>query len=175
MRILETIAEDEKLDRDATAGPWHVWDGPEYYGGGKDLCIGAWDGQWLANMDHRIGTDLESRIAHDSGNTHQGRPGSCPICSISENITEEQAANVRFIVEARTRWPERTRQLKEILTRHVKIGTAARETVLRLREGGNSLTIEERYRMVRELLDDIWGGLDYLLPSIHPEDDEDDI
>lgn len=49
-----TTREDEIREREkkATKGPWKQWRGPQYVGGGEDICIGAGD-TWLANMDHR--------------------------------------------------------------------------------------------------------------------------
>ena len=40
----------------ATPGPWALWRGPRYVGGGEDICLGAGE-TWLANMDHRANYD----------------------------------------------------------------------------------------------------------------------
>ena len=129
-RIHATLDDDLLFDAQATAAPWIVWDGPEYLGGGRDVAIGAWDSKWITNMDHRMVVEPAVRHEHartgcDPGNTDIGLPGSCPICSFGDEITAEQAANARFIVAARTRWPERVRQLREALDRDRSIGIAA--------------------------------------------------
>lgn len=82
----------------ATPGPWQVWDGPEYVGGGADLCIGAGE-SWLVNMDHRSCLTLQQLV--DEGPSH-APVGNCPICSLGEaDITGEQRANAEFIANAR--------------------------------------------------------------------------
>lgn len=43
----------KNLVEESTPGPWCLWRGPLYVGGGEDICIGAGD-TWLANMDHRV-------------------------------------------------------------------------------------------------------------------------
>lgn len=81
-----------------TPGPWQVWDGPEYVGGGADLCIGAGE-KWLVNMDHRSCLTLQQLV--DEGPSH-APPDDCPICSLGEaDITGEQRANAEFIANAR--------------------------------------------------------------------------
>jgi len=79
-----------------TPGPWSVWPGPAYVGGGEDLCIGAGK-TWLANMDHRRcqGRDYHFRELADC----KLEPDS-DICSFTNEITEEQRANARLIAAA---------------------------------------------------------------------------
>ncbi len=79
-----------------TPGPWCVWDGPAYVGGGRDLCIGAGD-TWLANMDHR---DCVRRDEHTDAYTTCGPEDDAAICTIDTEITEEQEANARLIAAA---------------------------------------------------------------------------
>ena len=77
-----------------TPGPWCVWEGPLYVGGGADLCIGAGGDNWLANMDHRT-----TRCPQIMENGHDN--DECDICSIdSGHITAEQRANARLIAAA---------------------------------------------------------------------------
>ena len=87
----------------ATPGPWKIWNGPEYCGGGADLCIGAGE-TWLANMDHRYGIDREKRVEHDHevgiGQIVHDDPSNCDICSISDEVTREQRANAELISHA---------------------------------------------------------------------------
>ena len=76
-----------------TPGPWEIWRGPQYEGGGEDICIGRGE-TWLANMDHR-----NPRCAQilESGHKHS----DCDICSIdSGGISAEQLANARLIAAA---------------------------------------------------------------------------
>ena len=93
----------------ATPGPWSVWSGPDYVGGGADLCIGAGE-TWLANMDHR---NCVNREQHLCGGTFEPcrREGDTDICSTSgcrcggecpeaNHISEEQMANARLISAA---------------------------------------------------------------------------
>lgn len=76
-----------------TPGPWSVWEGPLYVGGGADLCIGAGE-EWLANMDHR-----QPRCAQILENGHDDE--ACDICTIdSGHITDEQRANAALIAAA---------------------------------------------------------------------------
>lgn len=76
-----------------TKGPWNVWRGPQFVGGGEDICIGAGK-EWLANMDHR-----ERRCPQVLDNGHFA--DECDICTIDScQITEEQLANARLIAAA---------------------------------------------------------------------------
>jgi hypothetical protein len=76
-----------------TPGPWIVWEGPLYEGGGADLCIGKGD-EWLANMNHR---NPRCPQIDDEGHFME----SCDICMIDSGaITEEQRANARLIAAA---------------------------------------------------------------------------
>ena len=92
-----------------TAGPWEVWSGPDYVGGGADLCIGAGE-TWLANMDHR---HCINREQHQCGGSFEPcrREENTQICSTSgcrcggecpeaNHISEEQMANARLIAAA---------------------------------------------------------------------------
>lgn len=102
----EQRAELARLAEAATPGPWCVWDGPSYVGGGKDLCIGAGK-QWLANMDHRSRLhwkDIEEHIDHPEG-------VPCDICSIGEAVTAEQETTARYIVAACNSVPALLRDL----------------------------------------------------------------
>lgn len=107
-----SLDELEALANAATPGPWRIWDGPEYVGGGRDLCVGAGE-QWLANMDHRH-SDHHDKIVCDYNHNE-----NCDICSLqSDPITKEQETNARFIAVARTAVPEliaRVRELEEQL------------------------------------------------------------
>jgi hypothetical protein len=76
-----------------TPGPWCVWEGPLYEGGGADLCIGAGE-TWLANMDHRM-----PRCPQILDGGHKS--DECDICTIdAHGITDEQRANARLISAA---------------------------------------------------------------------------
>jgi len=76
-----------------TPGPWKLWRGPQYVGGGEDICIGAGD-TWLANMDHRY-PRCENVYARDHNDDE------CDICTIdSGEITAEQLANANLIAAA---------------------------------------------------------------------------
>lgn len=101
-----------------TPGEWDIWDGPEYSGGGRDLCIGAGE-TWLFNMDHRnceardhhmFHCTLEDRaLIADTGqccelclsdeNLKKGPP--YPECQHADLITDEQHANAVLITLAR--------------------------------------------------------------------------
>lgn len=113
--IGERLARAER----ATPGPWQVWSGHLYVGGGADLCIGSGE-TWLANMDHRTCTarpchqgqcDLESDsdIASTSGCRCREE------CPHENHITEEQAANADFIAAARQEHPQAHRALLTLL------------------------------------------------------------
>ena len=76
-----------------TPGPWKIWEGEEYEGGGADLCIGRGD-TWLANMDHRT-----PRCPQIMDNGHN--MDDCDICSIdAKGVTDEQRANAHLIAAA---------------------------------------------------------------------------
>lgn len=108
----EQLAEIEARANAATAGPWQVWNGPEYTGGGRDLCIGAGE-EWVVNMDHRYGPDYADRCAHDSAGTCPSPP-DCPICRFNEDVTAEQAATAAFIAAARTDVPELLAEVRRL-------------------------------------------------------------
>lgn len=82
-----------------TPGPWELWRGHRYVGGGEDICIGAGE-TWLVNMDHRASRcpgvyDMAAEAAEDWDHKN------CPICTIDDpEITEEQLANARLIAAA---------------------------------------------------------------------------
>ena len=84
----------------ATKGPWKVWDGPSYCGGGADLCIGQGE-KWLCNMGHR---QVEG---HNPGCETKG----CVICF---DITKEQQANAELIADARTDIPALLDRIEEL-------------------------------------------------------------
>lgn len=76
-----------------TKGPWRIWEGPLFEGGGADLCIGAGD-KWLANMNHR-----QPRCPQILDRGHKSE--ECDICTIdADGITAEQRANARLIAAA---------------------------------------------------------------------------
>ncbi len=78
-----------------TKGPWRIWRGPQFVGGGEDLCIGAGD-TWLANMDHRM-------RPNDDPFPMDGwlQVSECDIATIdSSTITAEQEDNARLIAAA---------------------------------------------------------------------------
>lgn len=84
-----------------TAGPWYVWDGVEYMGGGRDLCIGAGP-TWLANMDHRCCERRPEHMeAYGHGSQECAAEPDAAICSVDSEITIEQEANANFIARAR--------------------------------------------------------------------------
>lgn len=76
-----------------TPGPWRIWEGPLFEGGGADLCIGAGE-QWLANMDHRVRRCQQTfELEH--------KQDECDICTIdADEITAEQRANANLIAAA---------------------------------------------------------------------------
>lgn len=92
-----------------TPGPWEVWDGPEYVGGGADLCIGAGE-DWLANMDHRNCVNREAHLCggdippcKSEPNTSICSTSGCRCtdeCQVENHITEEQRANAHLIAAA---------------------------------------------------------------------------
>lgn len=91
MKRLEKIREREQA---ATKGPWQIWRGPEFAGGGEDICIGAGE-KWLANMEHRSSPCKDFNAPeHDND--------SCDICSTcADDITAEEVKNSEFIVHSR--------------------------------------------------------------------------
>lgn len=112
---LEQLEEIQRYCDLATPGPWEVWDGPAYYGGGKDLCLGsAFDGRWIVNVDHREGPDHEARVDHDSAGCDKPAD-ACPICSINVDVTREQACNANFIARARTDLPRTLWYLRQAM------------------------------------------------------------
>jgi hypothetical protein len=112
------LDEIEARAKAATEGPWNIWDGPEYCGGGADLCIGAGE-TWLANMDHRYGIRHNERVAHDQtisdGRLKEHAPGDCDICSITDHVTREQQANATFIANARADVPELVAEVRALV------------------------------------------------------------
>lgn len=87
----------DALAKAATPGEWLVWNGPQYVGGGADLCIGVGD-TWLANMDHRNCVNRMHHMGcHEEGCKLQGE---ADICSFSSEISVEQSANAAFIAAA---------------------------------------------------------------------------
>jgi hypothetical protein len=171
--VYEDLDRDDMICAEATQGPWYVWDGPAYEGGGKDLCIGAWDEECLAAMDHRgragdpeqIAAHAHDRVAGDVmnlGDRAAGRPGACPICSMSEAITAEQAANARLIVEARTRWPLRVEQLRKALDRSRRVGMSARDAAWMIRDMPDKAAAVD---IAIAALDGIAGQVWHLLPD----------
>jgi len=84
---------DTTPKRPWTPGPWGLWRGPQYVGGGEDICIGAGK-EWLANMDHR-------RPSCQNVLSPGHMDDECDICSIdSGEISREQLANAHLIVAA---------------------------------------------------------------------------
>ena len=80
-------------DTKFTAGPWSLWRGPQYVGGGEDICIGAGK-EWIANMDHRYRKG-------ECPSSNKVCVEGCPVCSIDvDGITEEQLANSHLIAAA---------------------------------------------------------------------------
>lgn len=132
MITTEQLEKWKKLHAEATSGPWNVWDGPAYVGGGKDLCIGAGK-DWLANMDHRrceYKRYMEMRAAGFSPqDCPQFRecdpPGQCDVCQIADDdeITKEQQANADFIAESRVAVPAliaEVERLRNMLGSYIK-------------------------------------------------------
>lgn len=128
--------QDERLEyirnlaAKATKGPWRVWNGPAYEGGGKDLCVGAGE-EWLVNMDHRrceYKRHLEMRAAGYRPEELPGfrecdPPDQCDVCSLvdDDEITAEQQANADFIAEAREIVPELLAEIEELKARITRI------------------------------------------------------
>lgn len=94
-----------------TPGPWQVWSGPSYVGGGADLCIGAGE-TWLANMDHRNCVNREQHVCGGKFEPCRMEPDT-DICSTSgcrcgeecpeeNHISEEQLANAHLIAASPT-------------------------------------------------------------------------
>ena len=84
-----------------TKGPWLVWNGPEFVGGGADLCIGAGE-RWLLNMDHRA-VEVDSRGFSEQTKDFEFLP-ECDIATLAtceDRITGEQRANAEFMAAAR--------------------------------------------------------------------------
>jgi len=80
-----------------TPGPWKVWEGVSYVGGGEDLCIGTGE-NWLANMDH---PGCENRLKHFKSYIGPCKKSSdVDICTIDTEITDEQRANANLIAAA---------------------------------------------------------------------------
>ena len=76
-----------------TPGPWLIWRGPQYVGGGEDICIGRGD-QWLANMDHR-----QPRCPQIMEGGHLC--DECDICTIdAPSISKQQLTNARLMSAA---------------------------------------------------------------------------
>jgi len=102
--VEQRIAEIRERLGKVTPGPWFVWDGEEYSGGGRDLCIGA-GSTWLANMDHRTCErwpahmkEWEERaLALD----HCEPQAHADVCSLAAEFTEEQEATANFIAWSR--------------------------------------------------------------------------
>lgn len=89
----DTTAPRPWTPRPWTPGPWDLWRGPQYVGGGEDICIGAGK-EWLANMDHR-------RPVCKNTLSPGHRDDECDICTIdSGEISREQLANARLIASA---------------------------------------------------------------------------
>ena len=86
----------ERVEK-ATPGPWQIWDGPEYVGGGRDLCIGSGE-TWLANMDHRMCRNYHHHVCCPGG---CGLDGDTDICSVGYPISAEQQAHAAFLAHAR--------------------------------------------------------------------------
>lgn len=103
----------ERLDKAATPGPWSVWDGPKYVGGGADLCIASGDGSddWLANMDHRFN---HFPGCHNHSEAPHPPQVDCPICAFSDEVTREQRANADLIAAARTKLPKLLAELRQL-------------------------------------------------------------
>ena len=101
---MNLIDEVLRLDKEATNGPWQVWDGPEYVGGGADLCIGHGE-TWLTNMNERSHRDRNITIAQDFGPE--------PNEAEELEITREQRANADAIALYRTAAPKLARALKK--------------------------------------------------------------
>ncbi len=110
--ILARLRELERVCAEATPGPWDVWDGPGYVGGGKDLCIGAGE-TWIFNMDQR---ECEALSCHWGlcklrGDTAIASADGQPTCNCEtpceheDAITAEQRANANLIAMARTALP----------------------------------------------------------------------
>jgi hypothetical protein len=114
--IKKLIKKIDKLYSKSTGGKWSVWDGPEYFFGGRDLCIGAGD-DWLANMDERhcINYDEHNQKALEL-DMKKCEYGVADICSLSPSrITKEQRHTADLIVALHNNWPEIRELLKSML------------------------------------------------------------
>jgi hypothetical protein len=140
--INEGLAKAEK----ATEGPWKIWNGPEYVGGGADLCIGAGD-KWLSNMDHR---NCQNRLhhlgCHDDGCKLEG---DADVCSFTSEISEEQSANAALIAAARTLLPA---ALTDLLALRAKLKALAEEWEANAADFENSKNDQWKNRLSRARL-----------------------
>lgn len=127
MTTRERLEQIKARAEQATEGPWEVWDGPSYVGGGADLCIGAGE-TWLANMDHRNCVNQEQHQCGGSIPPCKRKPDT-DICSTTgcrcsgecpeeNHISEEQKANADLIASARTDVPQMASALLAILELH---------------------------------------------------------
>ena len=116
-RIADKVLELDKL---ATKAPWNIWGGPEFCGGGADLCIASGDGSddWLANMDHRF-NHYAGAHNHNSAKNCKAED-VCDICSFCEDVTKEQRANADLIKYYRTAAVELAHAVKRLLEENSK-------------------------------------------------------
>lgn len=121
----ERIAEIKARCEAATKGPWEIWDGPGWCGGGSDLSIGAGE-QWLADMEIRDGNNYHERVAHGDCAV-----SGCTICSMNDEISREQKANAEFIIHSRDDIPA---LLAEVEACHQEIADIREATENAMRE-----------------------------------------
>lgn len=143
------LAEIRERCEKATTGPWSVWNGPEYCGGGADLCIATGDGSddWLANMDHRFN---HYPGAHSHNEESCVEPdGICPICSFGDEITAEQMATAKFIARSRADIPWLLSQLDAALAENKRLTELNGYAIERV---GNAEEKEDRLRAEVERL-----------------------
>lgn len=112
----QRVAEVRARMEGVTPGPWFVWDGIGYFGGGRDLCIGAGP-TWLANMGHRgcerYDMHMQAmQLVQDAEMFAKGHSKCAPAadveimriaetCDLAEQFTDEQIADANFIARAR--------------------------------------------------------------------------
>lgn len=113
----ERHATARKACEAATSGPWCIWDGPAYVGGGHDLCIGAPNEVWITNVESDERSSSGMKIAGMSMDPSE--------------VTRQQRANAEFLATARTDLPaalDEIERLQELLRAEMEACDEYRET-----------------------------------------------
>lgn len=123
----------------ATPGPWAMWRGEPYEGGGEDMVIGAGE-EWLANMNHSI-----PRCAQLNDDGH--KMDECEICMVdAQDITDEQFANAEFIAAARNALPALLSRLAAAEQAQARM----REQISEMESKGGANYWREKYNVAEE-------------------------